>query len=96
MTKRGSRRQKSQSQVEEPFDTSGAYEWIPVWGWVLIFLLPLLLSEFMFWNARRTASMVLFPVAWVGFWYVMMQRAGWPMLKGRKNQEDSSTGDGNE
>jgi hypothetical protein len=64
------------------------FQWIPLWGWILIFLVPLLVSEFMFWNVRRTFSMILFPVAWTGFWYVMMQRSGWAILKHRKGKEE--------
>jgi len=70
----------SQPQEEQP----RKFTWIPPWGWILIFLLPLLVSEYMFYVAGRTMSMVLFPVAWIGFWFVIMQRAGWPIFKKRK------------
>jgi hypothetical protein len=67
------------------------FQWIPLWGWVLIFLLPLLMSEFMFWKVGKTFSMILFPIAWVGFWYAMMQRSGWPILKRRKSKEEPAS-----
>ena len=63
-----------------------SFDRIPLWGWVLIFLVPLILSEFMFYQAGRTASMVIFPLAWIGFWAAMMQRSGWPILKKRKDK----------
>jgi hypothetical protein len=90
MTKRGGQRQRSESKAEEPSNTGTAFQWIPPWGWILIFLVPLLVSEFMFWNVGRTFSMILFPVAWTGFWYVMMQRSGWPILKNRKSKEEQA------
>jgi hypothetical protein len=88
MTKRRGRPQGSEKE-DQP--TSTAFQWIPLWGWVLIFLVPLLYSEFMFWKVGRTFSMILFPIAWVGFWYVMMQRSGWPMLKNRKSKEEPTS-----
>jgi hypothetical protein len=57
---------------------------IPLWGWLLIFLVPLALSEYMFSMVGRTFNMILFPVVWIAFWIVIMQRAGWPILKKRK------------
>ena len=70
----------AQPQEEEP----RRFGWIPLWGWILIFLLPLIMSEYMFYVAGRTFSMILFPVAWIGFWIALMQRSGWPIFKKRK------------
>jgi len=71
-----------QSQEEQP----RKFGWIPLWGWVLIFLVPLVSSELMFYRVGRVVSMILFPVAWIGFWVVVMQQSGWPILKGRKKR----------
>jgi hypothetical protein len=60
------------------------FGWIPVWAWVLIFLVPLVFSEYMFYMVGRTFNMILFPVVWIAFWAVVMQRSGWPILKNRK------------
>ncbi|MBC8264770.1 MAG: hypothetical protein H8E47_11675, partial [Anaerolineales bacterium] len=49
-----------------------AFDRIPLWGWVLIFLVPLILSEFMFYRVGRWPSMIIFPLAWIGFWAAMM------------------------
>jgi len=62
------------------------FSWIPLWGWVLIFLVPLVISEVMFYQVGRTVNMILFPLAWVGFWFIIMQRSGWPILKKRKEK----------
>ena len=62
------------------------FDWIPLWGWVLIFLVPLVISEYMFYQVGRTVNMILFPLAWVGFWYIIMQRAGWPIFQKRKEK----------
>ena len=86
MTKRRGRPEESK---EEEQQTSTACEWIPLWGWVLIFLVPLIASEFMFWNVGKTPSMIIFPIAWTGFWVAMMQRSGWPILKNRKKNRKS-------
>ncbi|HEX2988551.1 MAG TPA: hypothetical protein VHS06_10315 [Chloroflexota bacterium] len=59
---------------------------IPLWGWILIFLLPLVMSEFMFSRAGRTSSAILFPIVWIAFWFVMMMRFGWPMFKKDKER----------
>jgi len=76
---------KEARQEEEKGKESGAqYGWIPLWGWGLIFLLPLAFSEYMFYVAGRRLSMVLFPVAWVGFWYVVMKRSDWVIFNKRK------------
>jgi len=63
-----------------------SFDRIPLWGWILIFLVPLILSEFMFYRVGRTASIVIFPLAWIGFWAAMMQRSGWAILKKRKGK----------
>lgn len=62
------------------------FSWIPLWGWALIFVVPLALSEYMFYRVGRTASMILFPIAWLAFWITLMQRNGWPIFK--RGQED--------
>jgi hypothetical protein len=60
------------------------YAWVPLWGWGLIFLLPLVASEFMFYMAGRLPSMVLFPIAWIGFWIAMMSRSDWAILRNHR------------
>jgi len=62
------------------------FGWIPLWGWILIFIVPLVISEIMFYQVGRTVNMILFPLAWVGFWFIIMQRSGWPILKKRKEK----------
>jgi hypothetical protein len=47
---------------------------------------PLVVSEVMFYMVGRTVNMILFPLAWVGFWFIIMQRSGWPILKKRKEK----------
>ncbi len=80
MTKRTRPRQKEPAEEEyvSPF---------PLWVWGLIFILPLLFSEFMFYQVGRIFSMVAFPVAWVGFWWVMMERSDWAIFKQRDRNE---------
>ncbi len=73
---------QGQAQEEQP----RKFGWIPLWGWVLIFLVPLIFSEYMFYVVDRVASMIIFPIVWIGFWLAMMQRSGWPILK--KNKKD--------
>jgi polyferredoxin len=62
------------------------FGWIPLWGWILIFVMPLVISEYMFYMVGRTVNMILFPLAWVGFWLIIMQRSGWSILKKRKEE----------
>ena len=62
------------------------FDRIPLWGWVLIFLVPLIFSEFMFYRVGRWPSMIVFPLVWIGFWAAMMQRSGWPILKKRQDE----------
>jgi hypothetical protein len=52
----------------------------------LIFVVPLVLSEFMFYRVGRWPSMIIFPVAWIGLWVTLMQRSGWPILKKRREE----------
>jgi hypothetical protein len=47
----------------------------------------------MFWNVGKIASMIIFPIAWIGFWYAMMERSGWPILKHGQNEEESASGE---
>lgn len=42
----------------------------------MILLVPLIISELMFYRAGREVGMILFPMAWVGFGVVAMQRLG--------------------
>jgi capsule polysaccharide export protein KpsE/RkpR len=58
---------------------------IPLWGWIIIFFLPLILSEYMFYVSNRLFSLISFPVAWVGFWWIIMYRSGWKIFK-KKNK----------
>jgi hypothetical protein len=75
-------------QNKEQEAPASRFDWIPRWGWVLIFLVPLLSSEFMFYMAGRKLSMILFPLAWVGFWVAMMWRSGWQILKKREENRE--------
>jgi hypothetical protein len=77
-----SKQQRSAPPSQE--QQQGRFSWIPLWGWVLIFLVPLVISELMFYRAGRGVSMILFPLAWIGFWVAMMQRSGWSILRKRK------------
>lgn len=81
MTKRKVQKESPKPEQEQ----SVAFDWIPLWGWALIFFLPLIASEFMFYVAGRKASMIVFPVAWVGFWLSMMYRSGWAIFKNKGN-----------
>ena len=90
MAKRRGRRAETKSDFSGHQEEKRPLEWMPLWGWVLLFLLPLIASELMFWNVGKIPSMILFPVAWIGFWYVTMERAGWPMLKNRREKSASN------
>jgi hypothetical protein len=59
----------------------------PLWFWILIFLLPLIASELMFYIAGRWISMILFLVAWVGFWVAILHRSGWAIFKRQENSQ---------
>jgi len=78
--KKQSKKEPAPSGEEE----TRRFEWIPLWGWILVFLVPLALSEYMFYVADRHASMAIFPVVWIGFWSIMMERSGWSIIKRRK------------
>lgn len=91
MTKVKRREKKRQLRQNQPATSQPETEpprkftWIPLWGWILIFLVPLIFSEFMFYVAGRILSMILFPIVWIGFWVALMHRSGWVILKkGRK------------
>jgi hypothetical protein len=47
------------------------------WIRLLVFLIPLIASEFMFYRIGRGWSLIVFPVAWLGYWYFQMRRGGW-------------------
>ncbi len=49
----------------------------PWWFWAAIIVLPLVMSEIMFYMAGRRLSMIIFPFIWVGFWMAIGYRAGW-------------------
>jgi hypothetical protein len=42
---------------------------------------PLIASEIMFLAAGKTWSAVIFPIAWIGFFYFQMKRGGWNVFK---------------
>ena len=52
------------------------WQQLPTWAWVLVFVLPLALSEYMFYMGGRTANMVMFPIVWIGFWTTIWYRSG--------------------
>ena len=95
MTKSKKQQKKKRPSTQGPKATPSAkdqearirlFDQIPLWGWILIFLLPLIASEFMFYRVGRWPSMIIFPLAWIGFWAAMMHRSGWPILKKRKDK----------
>lgn len=51
------------------------------WVRLAVFLVPLILSEIMFLNVGRIWNAVIFPVAWVAFFYFQMKRGGWNVFK---------------
>jgi hypothetical protein len=75
-------------QPTQPESTKSVtqYAWMPLWGWVLLFVGPLLLSEYMFYRVGRSFSMVVFPLAWCGFWGWMLYRSDWAIL--RRSKQD--------
>lgn len=77
----------SQEAAPPPEETRRRkFGWIPLWGWILIFVMPWVVSEGMFYMAGRTANMIPFPLAWIGFWIAIMWRSGWPILKKHKEK----------
>ncbi len=56
----------------------------PWWFWVAIIVLPLVMSEIMFYMAGRWLSMWVFPVIWLGFWAAIAYRAGWFSRRSKK------------
>jgi len=89
MTKTKKRQgKKSSSRARNPEEQADQFGWIPLWGWILIFLVPLALSEYMFYVADRKPSMILFAVAWIGFWVTIMHRSGWPIIKRRDKRRN--------
>ena len=92
---RKKRRKPAQGKTAQPLPPAEAakpqeqpaqrrYAWIPPWGWALIFALPLIASEYMFYVVGHWGSMILFPVAWIGFWAMMMWRMDWALFKRRR------------
>ncbi|MCX5976618.1 MAG: hypothetical protein NTV33_07280 [Coprothermobacterota bacterium] len=51
------------------------------WIRLAVFLVPLIVSEIMFLTVGRTWNAVIFPVAWIGFFYFQMKRGGWNVFK---------------
>jgi len=49
---------------------------LPSWLSALLFLVPLVWSEYMFYVAGRWHGVVLFPVLWVAFWLSLSRRRG--------------------
>jgi hypothetical protein len=85
--KRQSQPDQNQPAVPQPqTEPPRKFTWMPLWGWILLFLLPLIFSEFMFYMAGRVFSMIAFPIAWIGFWFTLMHRSGWAILKKKKEE----------
>ena len=51
------------------------------WIRLAVFLVPLILSEFMFLNVGKRLNAVIFPVVWVAFFYFQMKRGGWNVFR---------------
>jgi len=51
------------------------------WVRLAVFLVPLIFSEIMFLQGGRPWSAIIFPVAWVAFFYFQMKRGGWNVFK---------------
>ena len=59
---RSKQSQRATPRTQDQEDQPGKFGWIPLWGWIVIFLVPLIISEFMFYTAGRRVTMILFPV----------------------------------
>jgi len=51
------------------------------WVRLAVFLVPLILSEIMFWHVGRRWNLVIFPVVWVAYFYFQMKRGGWNVFR---------------
>ncbi len=51
------------------------------WIRLAVFLVPLIVSEIMFLAVGRIWNAVIFPIAWIGFFYFQMKRGGWNVFK---------------
>lgn len=91
MKRRRGHREASKPSTTKEVKNEPGFQWVPLWGWVLIFLVPLILSEIMFWNVGKIPSMIIFPIAWIGFWYVMLKRSDWQILKNIRKQKDAAS-----
>jgi len=81
-------KKKKEIKEEKRENIPNRYDLIPLWGWLLIFLLPLAFSEYMFYVAKRLFSIIAFPIAWVAFWLVIMYRSDWRIFKkGKRGQK---------
>jgi len=47
---------------------------LPRWLLIVLFVAPLVWSEYMFYVVNRWLNMMLFPIAWVGFWISLYKR----------------------
>ena len=51
------------------------------WVRLMVFLIPLIISELMFLRVGKVWEVIIFPIAWVGFFYFQMKRGGWNIFK---------------
>ena len=75
-----------QKKPREPFKRPNKLKTMSRRTFALLFFIPFILGEILLYTGGRTASMVIFPVAWVGFWAALLYTSDWAPLVKRKEQ----------
>jgi hypothetical protein len=66
---------------KRPFKRPNRLARMARWQFALIFLIPLLLAEYLFYRGGRPISMAIFPFLWVGFWAALFYANNWEPLR---------------
>lgn len=58
-------------------------------GFALLFIIPFILAELLFYFGERQFSMMLFPFLWVGFWAALLWANDWVPLRKPKTKKNT-------
>ena len=88
--KKSAAKNKKQAQNEpQPFKRPNKLARLSKWQFALLFIIPFILAEMLFFFGGRPVSMVLFPFLWVGFWAALLWANDWSPLKKTKAEKNA-------
>ncbi len=81
-----SKKRATSKSKKEVFERPNRLARMKKWQFALLFIIPFILAEVLFYFGGRPVSMMIFPFLWVGFWAALLWANDWVPLKKPKSK----------